>query len=272
MKSSQGTISRQFPVFCAFFKLARRLSISSLDMSVMKKRSRLKKMKWRTNRNVTINKTRRNRLLEDTQNVLIVENQVVLVVDLDLISAEARDEHSTLSRVAHTMHLSPFFTLQGMRLPFSVYLPGPTAMTYPSRSHQAMNLALVGVWACCLQEAECHQRSTVHLICREAYLRDGNDLLQENAISKGNELGSQRLVCSFTPHNSYHHKYRRIETEFAPQKERNVLDAIGETGKGPSPQIGVIISPIRPNWCLLRVWLCRKGRCAYTLCTMGSVE
>ena len=74
-----------------------------------------------------------------------------------------------------------------------------------------------------------------------------NDLLQENTIGKGNELGSQRLVCSFTPHNSYHHKYRRIETEFAPQKERNVLDAIGETGKDPSPQIGVIISPIRPN-------------------------
>ena len=112
-------------------------------MNVHKKLKQQKESQCRTNKNIIINKTRRNSLLEDTQNVLIVEHQVILVVDLDLISAEARDEHSTLSRFAHNLYLSPFFTLQGMRLPFSVYLPGPTAMTYPSRQEKAINLALV---------------------------------------------------------------------------------------------------------------------------------
>ena len=191
MKEPQGTISRQFPVFCAFFKLARRLSISSLDMSILKKRSRLRKMKRRTNRNVTINKTRRNRLLEDTQNVLIVENQVVLVVDLNLISAEARDEHSTLSRVAHTIHLSPFFTLQGMRLPFSVYLPGPTAMTYTSRSHQAMNLALVASGHAVLRKQNATNALQFTSSAKEHTFATGTIFFKRTRSAKGMNLAAR---------------------------------------------------------------------------------
>ena len=63
------------------------------------------------------------------------------------------------------------------------------------------------------------------------YLRHGNDLLKENAVSKRNELLNQRLGRSFNARNMYHPTTPLEETEYAPKRERNVLDLVMETWK-----------------------------------------
>ena len=63
-------------------------------------------------------------------------------------------------------------------------------------------------------------------------LRHGNDLLKENAVSKRNELLNQRLGRSFNARNKYHPTTPLEETEYAPKRERNVLDLAWKRGSG----------------------------------------
>ena len=45
-------------------------------------------------------------LLEDTQNIVLTEDQILLVVDIDAVSAEARNEDATSnSRIVHSTGL-----------------------------------------------------------------------------------------------------------------------------------------------------------------------
>ena len=63
-------------------------------------------------------------------------------------------------------------------------------------------------------------------------LRHGNDLLKENAVSKRNELLNQRLGRSFNARSMYHPTTPLEETEYAPTRERNVLDLAWKRGSG----------------------------------------
>ena len=54
-----------------------------------------KSIKWRT------------QLLEDAQNIILIEDQVILVIDLDVVTTKSRNKHSEGKKIAYKTTYHP---------------------------------------------------------------------------------------------------------------------------------------------------------------------